>query len=113
MVKWIRRLIFAVITLLIISFVGIAVFFLPFDRNAYLDKLQEFVYQRYELHLEIHGDICLSLFLRIGLSAQGVQLSERGSGLPFAAVDLLRFSVAVWPLLWNLLVVDHLALDGV
>ncbi|HLR82226.1 MAG TPA: AsmA family protein [Paenalcaligenes sp.] len=113
MSKWIRRLIFAVITLLIISIVGIAVFFLTFDPNAYKDKLQEFVYQRYERHLEIKGDISLSLFPRIGLSAQGVQLSERGSDVPFAAVDHMRFSVAVWPLLWNRLVVDHLSLDGV
>jgi|GEM_PF-1404467 len=113
MSKWIRRLIFAVITLLIISIVGIAVFFLTFDPNAYKDKLQDFVYQRYERHLEIKGHISLSLFPRIGLSAHGVQLSERGSDVPFAAVDHMRFSVAVWPLLWNRLVVDHLSLDGV
>lgn len=113
MSKWIKRIIFAVITLLILSIVGIAVFFLTFDPNAYKDKLQEFVYERYERHLEIQGDIQLSLFPRIGLAVQGVQLSERGSEVPFAAVDNMRFSVAVWPLLWNHLVVDHLFLEGV
>src|SRR5690625_152958 len=109
MSKWIRRLIFAVITLLIISIVGIAVFFLTFDPNAYKDKLQEFVYQRYERHLEIKGDISLSLFPRIGLSAQGVQLSERSRDVRYAAVDHMRISVAVWPLLGSGYGVEELA----
>lgn len=113
MSTWIKRLVFAIVALLIISLVGIAIFFLTFDPNAYRDKLEEFVYQRYERHLSIEGEIELSLFPRIGLTVQSVHLSEKGSQAPFAAVKEMRFSVAVWPLLWNRLVVDHLSLDGV
>jgi len=110
---WIKRLIFALVALIIISVVGVAVFLLTFDPNAYKGKLEEFVYQRYERQLTIDGPIQLSLFPRIGLSLQDVHLSEQGSTAPFAAVDTMRFSVAVWPLLWNRLVIDHLSLDGV
>lgn len=113
MSTWIKRLLFAFVALLIISLVGIAIFFLTFDPNAYRDRLEEFVYQRYERHLSIEGDIQLSLFPRIGLSVESVRLSEKGSEEPFAAVENMRFSVAVWPLLWNHLVVDHLYLEGV
>lgn len=113
MSTWIKRLVFAFVALLIISLVGIAIFFLTFDPNAYRDKLEEYVYQRYERHLNIEGEIELSLFPRIGLSVQSVRLSETGSEEPFAAVRNMRFSVAVWPLLWNRLVVDHLSLEGV
>lgn len=113
MSKWIKRAVFLVTALLIISIVGVAVFFLTFDPNAYKDRLEDFVYQRYERHLTIDGDISLSLFPRIGLSVQELQLSDKGSSTPFAAVKQMRVSVAVWPLLWNRLVIDHLSLDGV
>lgn len=113
MSAWIKRVAFLIVALLIFSLVGIAVFFLTFNPNAYKDKLEEFVYQRYERHLEIGGEIELSLFPRIGLSVESVRLSEKGTERPFAAVSLMRFSVAVWPLLWNRLVIDHLSLKGV
>src|SRR5690625_5505445 len=110
MSKWIRRLIFAVITLLIISIVGIAVFFLTFDPNAYKDKLQDFVYQRYERHLEIQGDISLSLFPRIAWSARGGRLSEGGGVIPLAPAATRRFSLGFGPWRGNRLVVVPWAL---
>src|SRR5690606_3422842 len=60
----------------------------------------------------IDGDIGLSLFPRIGLSVQNVSLSDRGGKSTFISIDSARFAVAIWPLLANRLVVDHVAVSG-
>lgn len=112
MKKWFKRGIFTVVALLIIALVGAAVFLLTFDPNAYKERLEQLVYERYHRTLEINGEIELSLFPRIGLSVADVSLSDRDSTQPFAAVDSARVAVAVWPLLWNHLVVDHVAVSG-
>ena len=43
---------------------------------------------------------------------QGVSLSEAGSKETFASIDSTRLAVAVWPLLSNSFVVDHVAISG-
>src|SRR5699024_6224456 len=80
--------------------------------NQYKYKLEEFVYDRYQRTLAIDGEIELSVFPRIGLSLSQVSLSERNSKQPFASLETARFAVAIWPLLFNKLVVDHVAIDG-
>lgn len=112
MKKWFKRGIFTIVTLLIVALVGAAVFLLTFDPNAYKERVEQIVYERYQRTLEINGDIELSLFPRIGLSVADVSLSDRNSEQMFAAVDSVRVAVAVWPLLWNHLVVDHVAVSG-
>lgn len=112
MKKWFKRGIFTVVTLFIVAVVGAAVFLLTFDPNAYKERVEQIVYERYQRTLKINGDIELSLFPRIGLSVADVSLSDRNSTQPFAAVDSARVAVAVWPLLWNHLVVDHVAVSG-
>src|SRR3546814_4841837 len=92
--------------------VGIGIFLLTFDPNAYKNKLEEIVYNRYQRTLAIKGDLQLSLFPRIGLSVQDVSLSNRNSKETFASVDSARFAVAIWPLMFNRLVVDHVAEIG-
>src|SRR3546814_6974350 len=92
--------------------VGIGIFLLTFDPNAYKNKLEEIVYNRYQRTLAIKGDLQLSLFPRIGLSVQDVSLSNRNSKETFASVDSARFAVAIWPLMFNRLVVDHVAVTG-
>src|SRR3546814_19437203 len=66
------------------SDLGIAIFLLTFDPNAYKSKLESIVYNRYHRTLAIKGDLELSLFPRIGLSVQdrksvvlGKRVSER------------------------------------
>src|SRR5690606_38439968 len=74
---------------------------------------EEFVYERYQRTLSIQGDIELSMFPRIGLSVQNVSLSNPGAPDElFASIDSARFAVAIWPLLFNRFVVDHVALSG-
>src|SRR5690606_22747515 len=70
------------------------------------------IYARYGRTLTINGDIELSLFPRIGLAVQDVTLSDRGSSDLFASMDSARLAVAIWPLMFNRLVVDHVAVNG-
>lgn len=112
MKKWFKRGLFTLVVFVIVALVGAAVFLLTFDPNAYKNKVEQLVYERYQRHLTIEGDIELSLFPRIGLAVEHVSLSDHMSESTFASVDSARFAIAVWPLLWNRLVVDHVAVSG-
>ena len=109
---WLKRILIGLVVAFLVALVGIAIFLLTFDPNAYKNKLQEIVYARYERTLLIDGDIELSLFPRIGLSVQDVSLSDRGNSDLFASIDSARLAVAIWPLMFNRLVVDHVAITG-
>lgn len=100
------------VVVLIVAFVGGAIFLLTFDPNAYKSRLEQIVYERYHRTLSIDGDIELSLFPRIGLAVQDVALSDRDSEDAFISIDSARFAVAIWPLMSNRLVVDHVAVAG-
>ena len=109
---WFKRVLIGLVVAFLVALVGIAIFLLTFDPNAYKYKLQEIVYARYERTLTINGDIELSLFPRIGLAVHDVTLSDRGSSDLFASMDSARLAVAIWPLMFNRLVVDHVAVSG-
>lgn len=109
---WLKRILIGLVAVLIVALVGIAIFLLTFDPNAYKSRLEQLVYERYHRTLSIEGDIELSLFPRIGLAVQDVSLSDRDSPATFASFDTARFAVAIWPLMFNRLVVDHVAVTG-
>ncbi|WP_394061527.1 AsmA family protein [Alcaligenes sp. WGS1538] len=109
---WFKRGLFSLVVLAIVTVVGGAIFLLTFNPNSYKQKLADVVQQKYQRTLKIDGDIELSLFPRIGLSVQGLSLSDRNSDDPFASLESARFAVALWPLINNRLVVDHVAVTG-
>ncbi|VFR93221.1 Permease of the drug/metabolite transporter (DMT) superfamily [plant metagenome] len=109
---WIKRILIGLVVLALVVVVGVAIFLLTFDPNAYKYKLEEMIQARYDRSLSIEGPIELSLFPRIGLSVQDVSLSEAGSTEQFASIESARVAVAVWPLLFNQLVVDHVTING-
>lgn len=109
---WFKRVVVSLVVVFLVALVSIAIFLLTFDPNAYKSKLADLVYERYQRSLTIKGDIELSLFPRIGLSVQGVALSDRNSTDTFASLDSARFAVAIWPLMFNRFVVDHVAVTG-
>ena len=109
---WFKRGLFSLVVVFIVALVGAAIFLLTFDPNAYKNKLEEIVYERYQRTLTIEGDIELSLFPRIGLAVTSASLSDRLSEDPFASIESARFAVAIWPLMSNRFVVDHVALRG-
>jgi len=112
MKTWFKRILIGLVVLVVVAVVGLAIFLLTFDPNAYKYKLEELVQERYHRTLTIDGEIELSLFPRIGLSVQGVSLSEPNSPDIFASIESTRLAVAVWPLLSNSFVVDHVAISG-
>ncbi|OZI44023.1 AsmA family protein [Bordetella genomosp. 4] len=112
MKTWFKRIVIGLVVLVLVAVVGLAIFLLTFDPNAYKYKLEEIVQERYHRTLAIDGDIELSLFPRIGLAVQGVSLSEVNSSETFASIESMRLAVAVWPLLSSNLVVDHVTING-
>ncbi|WP_191577954.1 AsmA family protein [Achromobacter insolitus] len=112
MKTWFKRILIGLVVLVVVAVVGLAIFLLTFDPNAYKYKLEELVQERYQRTLTIDGEIELSLFPRIGLYVQGVSLSEPNSTDIFASIESTRLAVAVWPLLSNSFVVDHVAISG-
>jgi AsmA protein len=113
MKKWIKRISLGLAAVIAIAVAGLAVFLLTFDPNAYKDRLQGWVQQRYHRTLTIEGDIEATLFPRLGLTLQGVSLSEPNSPDTFASVENARMAVAIWPLLSRNVVVDHATFSGV
>ncbi|ANN65370.1 AsmA family protein [Bordetella bronchialis] len=113
MKTWIKRISIGVAVVLALAVAGLAVFLLTFDPNAYKDRLQAWVQERYHRTLTIDGDIEATLFPRLGLTLQGVSLSEPDSKETFAAMETARMSVAIWPLLSRNVVVDHASFSGV
>ncbi len=109
---WLKRVLIGLVVLMLFAFVGAAVFLLTFDPNAYKHKIESIVQERYNRTMVIEGDLELSLFPRIGLSVRKISLSEPNSTTTFASLDSARFAVAIWPLLSNRLVVDHVAVSG-
>lgn len=109
---WFKRVLIGFVALLIVALVGIAIFLLTFNPNTYKATLQDYVFERYQRTLSIKGDLELSLFPRIGLAVKEISLSERNSGETFASMESARLAVAVWPLLSQRLVVDHIAVNG-
>ncbi len=109
---WLKRVLFSLVVALLVVVVGLAIFLLTFNPNAYKSRLEALVFERTARTLTIGGDIGLSLFPRIGLSVSDVSLSERDAKDTFVSIDSARFAVAVWPLLSNRLVVDHVAVTG-
>jgi AsmA protein len=112
MKTWIKRILIGFVVVVVVAVVGLAIFLLTFDPNAYKYKLVELVKDRYQRTLTIDGDIQLSLFPRLGLSLQDVALSEANSTETFASIESARLAVAIVPLLSNHLVVDHIAIAG-
>ncbi len=109
---WLKRVLFSLVVALLLAVVGLAIFLLTFNPNAYKSRLESFVFERTARTLTIDGDIGLSLFPRIGLSVSDVALSNRDAKDTFVSIDSARFAVAIWPLLSNRLVVDHVAVTG-
>src|SRR5690606_23166485 len=104
---WLKRVLIGLVVAFLVALVGIAIFLLTFDPNAYKNKLQEIVYARYDITLTIDVDIELLLFPRIRLSVQVVSLSDRGISDRFPSVESARLAVGIWPLMFDRLVVDH------
>lgn len=110
--KWLKRSGFVLVILLLVAVVGGAIFVLNFDPKVYQDRLVKEIKLRYERDLKINGDLDLSIFPRIGLRVTDVTLSDKNSEDEFSSMEEVRFAVALWPLLFDRFVVDHVKVSG-
>jgi len=83
-----------------------------FDPNAYKEDLANLVADKTGRTLSFGGDLQLTFFPRIGVTAAGASVSERGSEVEFAGLDDLRIALALVPLLSGDIIVDEVVLDG-
>jgi AsmA protein len=83
-----------------------------FDPNQYKPTIVQAVKERTQRTLRLEGDIGLSFWPSIGAKIGKVSLSERGSEREFAAVEELRVSLKLLPLLSRQAVVDTVRVKG-
>jgi AsmA protein len=83
-----------------------------FDPNQYKPRIVQAVKERTQRTLKLEGNIGLSFWPSIGAKIGKVSLSERASEREFAAVDELRVSLKLLPLLSREAVVDTVRVRG-
>ncbi|MCB5190751.1 AsmA family protein [Methylobacillus arboreus] len=90
----------------------VAVFAATFNPNDYKPMIVQLVKDKKQRTLNIEGDIKLAFWPKLGADLGKISLSEHNSDKEFAAVDGLKVSVALLPLLRKELVVDAVYVDG-
>ncbi|MFN4004609.1 MAG: AsmA family protein [Hylemonella sp.] len=110
--KALKIFLLALAAVLVLALAVLAYVAATFDPNAYKPRLIELVRTHTGRTLSLPGDIRLTLWPRIGAQLGAVSLSEPGQEQVFAAVQDLRVSVALWPLLSRQVVVDRIQIEG-
>ncbi len=90
----------------------IGYFMLTFNPNAYKPQIIHLVKEKIQRTLKLDGDIRLTIFPTLGVKIDNISLSEYKSSKKFAAIENVRISLALMPLLSRKLVVDELAFSG-
>lgn len=83
-----------------------------FDPNAYKGQIIQAVQEKKHRTLKLDGDIQLSFFPNIGANLGKVALSEFENPQEFAAVENVRVSLALMPLLSGRAVVNEVSVNG-
>ncbi len=84
-----------------------------FNPNSYKPQVIQMVKDKKQRDLKLDGDIKLKFWPSIGADLGKISLSEFKSDKEFAAVDSLRVSLKLMPLLSKKLVVDEVEVRGV
>lgn len=84
-----------------------------FNPNSYKPQVIQMVKDKKQRDLKLDGDIKLKYWPSIGADLGKISLSEFKSDKEFAAVDSLRVSLKLMPLLSKKLVVDEVEVRGV
>ncbi|HEX9451302.1 MAG TPA: AsmA family protein [Burkholderiales bacterium] len=109
LLKWVLIAVGAVVLLFAAALAFIAA---TFDPNQYKTQVIDLVREKTQRTLTIEGDIRLMLFPKLGVHLGRTRLSEFKSEKDFAALDDMRVSLALIPLLSRQVVVDQIQLDG-
>lgn len=83
-----------------------------FNPNDYKQQVIDLVQAKKGRTLKLDGDIKLAFWPKIGANLGKVSLSEHNDSAEFAAVDSVKVSLALLPLLKKELIVDTIYIDG-
>lgn len=112
--KWLKRVLIALVLLVVLAGVLAVYLIATFDPNAYKDRISAVVKEQTGRDLVIEGEIGLSLFPWLGLSLGETWLSNAQgfADEPFARIGEVELSVALMPLLRRELQVQRIRLVG-
>lgn len=104
--KW---LLFGFLGLALIAAIFVLYLLFLFDANDFKPALKNWVAAQTELDMHLEGDLSLSFFPKLGLSAHSVQINKASEQL--ASLERLHLITQLKPLLRGELVVDGLLLE--
>jgi AsmA protein len=110
--KILKYTLFAVGSLIILVAVVLAVVAATFDPNQYKPQIVQAVKEKTQRTLKLDGDIKLSFWPGLGAKIGKASLSERAADREFAAVEEVRVSLKLLPLLSRQAVVDTVRIKG-
>jgi AsmA protein len=110
--KILKYTLFAVGGLLVLVAVVLAVVAATFDPNQYKPQIVQAVKDKTQRTLRLDGNIGLAFWPSIGAKVGKASLSERASDQQFAAVEEVRVSLKLLPLLSKQAVVDTVRIKG-
>jgi AsmA protein len=84
-----------------------------FNPNSYKPQVIQMVKDKKQRDLKLDGDIKLKFWPSIGADLGKISLSEFKSDKEFAAIDSLRVSLKLMPLLSKKVIVDEVEVKGV
>ena len=110
---WVRRLLFALIGLLLVLAAAATWLVITFDANRYKGVAVDWMKSHRDRSLVIDGPIELSVFPRLAVKLSRIRLSEVGKPDEFAALDEAALAADVLPLLRGELVIGRVQAKGV
>ena len=112
MKKLLKYSLFGLGGLILLLVIVVSIVAATFNPNDYKPLVVKLVQDKKQRTLHIDGDIKLAFWPKIGADLGKISLSEHNSDKEFAAVDGLKVSLALLPLLSKQLVVDTVYVDG-
>ena len=98
--------------LIVLVLIVVGIVAATFNPNDYKPMVVKMVQEKKQRTLNIEGDIKLAFWPKIGANLGRISISEHKSDKEFAAVEGLKVSLALLPLLKKELIVDTIYVDG-
>ncbi len=111
--KIVKVLLIACVGLLVVMGGVVAYIAATFNPNSYKPQIIQMVKDKKQRDLKLDGDIKLKFWPSIGADLGRISLSEFKSDKEFAAIEGLRVSLKLMPLLSKKVVVDEVEVKGV
>jgi len=112
MKKPLKYAVYGLAGLISLVLIVVAIVAATFNPNDYKQQIIDLVQAKKERTLKLDGDIKLAFWPKIGANLGKVSLSEHKNSAEFAAVDNVKVSLALLPLLKKQLIVDTVYVDG-